>query len=573
MADDFEFLELEAFQKRFPYGRGNLLDAGTYGTVFTRDNYVVKVQYVHSDTNFLEAAIREIIYYTMIYHPCVMKPYAWTYEVRKEEEDVRVFLAMPKGIPIKKAYEEGLITLNALMEDLLSAVHFLYKNRVVNLDLKTSNIIYLNGKATLIDFGFARETVEVLGLHRNQTDIATIGTAFSQPYRDPEYVKTDWNSTRTMAYTLARIFYEIANKVEKIEHEPNFYEFSTSDPTINWLIREATRPIAKRLSLSDFLKSGQKPYGDRHTSDTGCLRSRLIFGTPDCNRVTKETMLWMFDRMQDVSTNAFFYAIHLYQRMVNNTNPTTQKECRQLGVGCLLLASLLRDETAIDPRKYRYDSIEDQDSGKKPEDRTEESITISVLEILRHCDGQVQMVTLWDYANAKEDLQELLEILFAGLPKGAKLPEVSTEVTSKEWRVRDLKRPVVDWSIPTAIFSSFTEKPKAIFRFTPDGEDQILELLDEYTTIENTIAANGREDDYELYTELHNVFGNLFNTVFHFRSELPKFSQKAAVEIYKILHGRCHMKNSDFLHSLLSFHYTEYPPGYFIDNPTEHPFK
>src|ERR1700733_9444841 len=123
------------------YPLGKVIGQGSYGQVHLSGDHVVKVQSHPTQWDeILRAAVREMNYYSMLDHPCVMKLTAWT--VRPSALGGVVMFSLPRGKSILQALVDRQITWKGFMEDVLSAVSFLHAHGIAHCDLKEDNVVF-----------------------------------------------------------------------------------------------------------------------------------------------------------------------------------------------------------------------------------------------------------------------------------------------------------------------------------------------------------------------------------------------------------------------------------------------
>jgi len=94
-----------------------------------------------------------IAYPCMFKHPNIINILAYT---QKENEE---YMTIPKGESILKAYKSGKISLKQIAYDIAAALNALHENKICHNDVKPENIIFLDGKAVLIDFGVSSRAI------------------------------------------------------------------------------------------------------------------------------------------------------------------------------------------------------------------------------------------------------------------------------------------------------------------------------------------------------------------------------------------------------------------------------
>ncbi len=139
------YMEFSKFQLKFPI-ETECFACGSQGDVYESKNiFAVKI-FVDSMVDF----VIEIDFLCRVSHPNILKPIAWSFDGFKG------YLAMPLGKPITEIKDIQ----NAMIE-LKSAIDYLHSLNIVHGDIRLHNTISLNGKAVLIDFGYAAFSSDV----------------------------------------------------------------------------------------------------------------------------------------------------------------------------------------------------------------------------------------------------------------------------------------------------------------------------------------------------------------------------------------------------------------------------
>ena len=133
----------------YPRNKASPTTHGGQGDVYASGNYEVKM---FKDDVELQSLSVELNIYSLVEHPCIIKPICWSVD----KVNGISYLVTPLGQNIKTAYDSKKISLKEIKSDLLSAVAFLNSIGIAHCDIKPDNIIFHDGKAKLIDMGIAR---------------------------------------------------------------------------------------------------------------------------------------------------------------------------------------------------------------------------------------------------------------------------------------------------------------------------------------------------------------------------------------------------------------------------------
>lgn len=141
-----KYLSPEEFKKQFSVS-DILLGKGRTGNVYKSGNYAVKLYNVEdSEIEGILALLKELNYYTLLTHPNIIKPVAWTF-------DKIGYMVMPLGIPIEKAYEDKLVTMKQIIFDTMSALCYIDLTEFAHHDHKVDNMIFHDNRVKIIDMG------------------------------------------------------------------------------------------------------------------------------------------------------------------------------------------------------------------------------------------------------------------------------------------------------------------------------------------------------------------------------------------------------------------------------------
>lgn len=229
------YLDPQEFKKRYPYS-GNTIGFSSDGYVYSGRDYAVKKY--KSDIRQL---IKEINYYNILSHPCILKPLAWTL---KE-------MALPLGIPIKDAYKQKLISIEEIVSDTLSAIAYMASLGIAHCDLMASNIIFHEGKAKIIDLGFARKAYLREGIYYISSILG--GGRGYNLFEDPDFYSREWNTISSEMYPLAKTYFDITSSEDR--HKYTSYNFRTGIAHVDWFLEIAQRSDSDRPSIFEVLKT------------------------------------------------------------------------------------------------------------------------------------------------------------------------------------------------------------------------------------------------------------------------------------------------------------------------------
>lgn len=392
------------------------IGAGAYGSVKeTRSGHAVK------STNDLKSFIREVNYYSSISHPCIMRLEAWTYSGDKG------YIALPKGIDSYTAFENGLISLNEIMADVLSGLDFLYTQNICHCDIKPENIVYYDGKAKIIDFGLAKNS-------KNFDDGRKYvqGVGYTYLYRYPEWVESEvWNPVEADLYALGRsLFAYLDSKTRRL------FTFRTGDPEIDVFIEQVTVTRDKIKSTPEIVS--QTPVYRQWEGFR--LETLPIQPDDDCGSKTIIVFDWLFEvaAKYEMRAKTFFLSLHLFHRVAGIILPDYAVardqwlQLQLLGACCLYLAAVVEEDT----RGYDFANMVVIGNGAF----NEAECFDMTIRIMATAEGIIQTPTYWDVAESKEDLVLLLDDTFNCNYTSERARELTGIVNNKNVLARDLYR-------------------------------------------------------------------------------------------------------------------------------------
>lgn len=170
-------------------------------TIHYTDTYVIK-----KHKRFFDF-LRELCMYSTFKHPCIMEIEEYSYNAKN------YYYSMKRGDKIRNSYKNCKITINEIISDILSALLFLHKNGYGHFDIKEDNIIYLDGKAKLIDFELAEKCMlcdcKNLNYNSQYDYFVKDNIGFTILWRDPQFSYKGYNSIKSDLYALGLTIYDL----------------------------------------------------------------------------------------------------------------------------------------------------------------------------------------------------------------------------------------------------------------------------------------------------------------------------------------------------------------------------
>lgn len=182
------------------YQRLSFIDQGTYGLVFKakcRETgevvalKQVKLGQLTSKVGFPVTALRETNILLFLHHPNIVA----VKEMVVGSSTDKIFMVMEYcGHDLRACIQQSrqsfsIAEIKQLLIQLCSALEYMHENWIIHRDLKTSNLLYTNGKLSICDFGMARKysdpilpyTKEVITLWYRPPEILLGAPTYSTP--------------------------------------------------------------------------------------------------------------------------------------------------------------------------------------------------------------------------------------------------------------------------------------------------------------------------------------------------------------------------------------------------------
>lgn len=321
------YLPADEFLKKYPLG--DVLSHGGYGIVHESGDYVVKIQKSYSEgqntspdvDSILAATLREIDFGCRISHPCIVELLDWSL-VFISDTVVTTYLAYPKGKDILDAYQDGEISQDEIASDILSAIAFLHTIYICHRDIKTNNIIYLGGKAVLIDFGLATNTIPMMNYG------SVTGVGFTPHFRDPQYLYDGDNKDISDEYAFGITLYCILTGQEDVldglhgrAPYPHIIGYNIEN-LHNPIIEECLASVDKRLPAKEILEK----YNLEHIPGLVLETAVPTYGdmcTTDVQNALDKVLPRLINIFADqrLRLKTLFLAIHLVHRSLKIVVP------------------------------------------------------------------------------------------------------------------------------------------------------------------------------------------------------------------------------------------------------------
>jgi serine/threonine protein kinase len=350
-----------------------------FGEILFSDKYVIK-KFVRTST--IEDLITELDIYSSLSHPCILKPVAWS--IFSEQG----YLIMPKGIPIKKAFIEGKITIEQIIADTLSAICYMNSKGFAHKDCKPGNMVYYedielgnNGRCMIIDMGLScKSTLNEDGEYYIK------GTGYTSDYRDPEYYYKQYNNIKVEIYSLAMSY-----KTLLTNKSPRFGDligYKCGKPHIDWFFEEATKFLEDRSSIQELLNNAPKKLipPSRRYETVDFPETPIIYNNSKqinyCINYAQQIAI-----SDNLDSKTVFLCFHLIYRIYDKIiikYGERKAFLHKFVIICMKLAKIVTKENKTNFTK------------------TEIKMVIELLVILK---GSISSNTYWDYAETADDLK------------------------------------------------------------------------------------------------------------------------------------------------------------------------
>lgn len=394
---------------KIKYRLDNILSEGTFGVVYESGTEFIVKSFKYGTEGVIEL-IKELNIYSSISHPCILSPIEWTII------NDTGYLISRKGVRIIEAFARGMITIEEIISDSLSAIAYMNSLGIAHRDIKPSNMIYLpnslngetKGKCMIIDMGL---TVKAF-LHKNGEYYHT-GPAYTSVFQDPEYYEKQYNSIKSEIYSLA-----ISYKSIITNRYPDFgdlVDYKNNDGSLNRFFKESSKLTENRLSIQelyDFACIDIIPYSRRYVGNSFKASRITPFDKKVYIHFTRILIKWLIELsiIYRLKSETLFLCIHLIHRIFESIYKkyNESNSCIQL-FGCvnLYLASIVSNDTVL--RKETFKQLSDDKSSNYSV--LFEKMTIDCLLELKG----IISTTTWDYGKSRDDIKRmLLEIIYNG---------------------------------------------------------------------------------------------------------------------------------------------------------------
>lgn len=383
------FLEISEFNIRYP-SSNNLAGKGTHGNIYytINNNFVVKV--IEDEDNDIQILARELDIYSALSHPCIMRPEAWSHSERKG------YIALPKGLNVYKAYSNGIISIEKIMNDTLSAIQYMTSLGIAHCDIKPDNIIYQDRKVKFIDLSLSKKCIL-----SSDGNYYFKGCAYTPAFKDPEYIETQWNNISSELFALAATYYTIVTK--KAITDKNIYTFKTGLDSVDWFISYAQEFQNVRKSIDEIMEI--RPEYIRLEEYKGIyFREPLVNIIREYDTLYQKVLLFISQVVSSCNCRAdtLFLTLHLFHRCAGIIFPEEpiEEDLKLLSVMCMDLACTLNED-----KKYAYRTI----MNRVGINYLENELNDMLINILKATNCIVTSLTYWNYAKSFVDLRSLLK--------------------------------------------------------------------------------------------------------------------------------------------------------------------
>lgn len=303
------------FKQKYPMSKIKL-GHGIDGTVYKCGDYAIKVLESGNSDGAL-TFFKELNYYTLLNHPCILKPIAWTL-------DNFGYLLLPLGIKLIDAYNTNLITADQIISDTLSALTYMLSLGVNHCDLHDENMIYHEGRVKIIDMGFA--SPYEIGL-----DICTLLRAYCKlGILQKEKVDYQYliDKVKTHYQTVYEKDHPFIRQIMKLGTMPGTIPGKIPESTFMYNLTNISNdliPIVKHI-LSPEISSMKDKY--KLTNQTITLMMRII---DRCKNINMKLLTYMALKIAGFICMDIFTNLESTKCFIEDMNDNiTFKDCYQM---------------------------------------------------------------------------------------------------------------------------------------------------------------------------------------------------------------------------------------------------
>lgn len=545
------YYHLKEFVKIYP--QEEVLGRGTYGKVYKSGKFAVKIAK-------MEEIFIELDVYSQLNHPCIVKPEAWSIDTEEEKG----YLCLPLGESLEKSYKSGKITIEEIISDTLSAVHYMNTLGLAHCDIKPQNMIYHDRKAKIIDMGLVKRAKLL-----EDKSYGINGAAYTKVYCDPEYHYDKRNNINSEFFALAKSYYDILGHKWSFQNAYSFpneiIKHVENKEELQWLFNEAVKFSNERKTVTEILEDAPDELivRNHHGEKKKIIVPLKNYCSADSSQgITSRQFViavgWIIDvaKFLSYSAETLFSCVHLANRTLGIVKTSKTLQCFILS--CLYLCSL---------RSEDYTYIEEYE--KLVDTFNKYEIYEMCVHILKKADNIISNDNLWTYASCEEDLPDMFddmlrcdydpyqtrELLYTGNSKNISAKDFHYLWKNKtEIQIFSKQREEIERKIPYVRKSSET----AISDDTPD----MLGIFNERwgALIENLL----KNDDFEV--DFDDVALLIIN-----RDNLHLLKLGSAIHMYAIIRGKC-VDYKSTIDRIIKFDWQKYKTKFLRDNNI-HPFK
>jgi serine/threonine protein kinase len=408
------YINYDEFIKLYPMS-DTKIDCGASSTVYeSGSEHAIKV------IMFMCSIIRELNGYSILSHPCIIKPLAWSYRYKtpsemldkdsNKNENIIGYIVMAKGISLMSAYSKKLVTIEQIMSDTISAVKFMNSQGIIHADIKYTNMIYheKSRRVMLIDMDFVRKaTLNIDGKYY------ITGIAYTEGFRDPEYCIDQVNDCSTELYALGVCYYCIVTG-KVIPDKGNLYSLHTGIKTVDWFLEKVMRLQNKRISIDDLLLDIPKELISTHKGivhDEFSMSPHISnsqFLDPSYEEEYKKLLKLTIDVYPKnyYESETLFIILNLIKRGFKYL----MYDQSELDTSCKisLQDSKIKSQSSVN-KLFRYTCEQLAMCVQHDGYCSLKSCGEMPLNIMKSINCAVNTLTCWDFARSKEDLVYLLK--------------------------------------------------------------------------------------------------------------------------------------------------------------------
>ena len=390
------YLSKDEFDVQYPC-QGLIAD-GAIANVYASGKHVVKVYDYTNETTAIEDWLVEMTVLAALDHPGIIKLIAWSRDPREH----KIRLAYSRGTRLVPALRAGAVSLIEVGTQLLEILAYCHDIGIAHCDIKPDNLVWLDNRVVLIDFGSARRILSTT------SGPLIMGTAYTAGYLDPEYHENYLNPLAAELYALGRTLYSLRMKaiykhypmeVEHL-HLQKYWGLRTGVKFFDEIISECLKfPATTRLTAREIYT--QVTGVELLSSQPTIVIPAVPTNRDDMTTLFREMVPWLSNYVS-IPWQAAFNGLAVFRQVVNVLGKHDKRKVAEV---CVIIASAL------------YQAAFDE--------RLSDEYLVIVDDIMVALDNRFFMLTSWNFAYTSDDFP----LMYYDMARGTYDPAMSPELT------------------------------------------------------------------------------------------------------------------------------------------------